>query len=100
MLSFGSTKSHKSSGSQPKIDLRETSAEKERGRLQGKNDPTLAVNEEEPCKKFPGLLRGPSAEKAESADGDPAAVANNHTNNLQSLRDTQYRDANGNLIGT
>jgi hypothetical protein len=38
--------SHKSSGSK---DLTETSAEKEAKRLHSKADPTLAINEAEPC---------------------------------------------------
>ena len=52
LTSFGSTrsrKSHKSSGSIEKVDLKESSAEKARGRIKSKADPTLAVNEEEPC---------------------------------------------------
>lgn len=48
MLSFTSNKSHKSSGSQGKIDLKETHAEKERGRLKSKADPTLAMSEDQP----------------------------------------------------
>lgn len=45
-FSFHSQKSHKSSGSK---DLVETSAEKDAKRLHSKADPSLAINEAEPC---------------------------------------------------
>jgi hypothetical protein len=49
-LSFRSDKSHKSTGSGThKIDLHETPAEKEAKRLHSKADPTLAMQEAEPC---------------------------------------------------
>lgn len=45
-----SFRSDKSQGSgNHKIDLHETSAEKEAKRLHSKADPTLAMNEAEPC---------------------------------------------------
>ncbi|KAI9886798.1 MAG: hypothetical protein M1823_001368 [Watsoniomyces obsoletus] len=74
MLSFSSSKSHKSSGSQGKIDLKETHAEKERGRLKSKADPTLAMSEEEPTMVAAGATT------------------------RESLRAVQHRDLNGNLI--
>ncbi|KAI0382095.1 hypothetical protein F5Y04DRAFT_57898 [Hypomontagnella monticulosa] len=49
-FSFRSEKSHKSANSHShKIDLHETSAEKEARRLHGKTDPTLALTESEPA---------------------------------------------------
>lgn len=48
-FSFQSNKSHKSSGSHPKIDLHETPEEKEAKRLHSKADPTVAMSEAEPC---------------------------------------------------
>ena len=45
-FSFRSDKSHGSN----KIDLHETSAEKEAKRLHSKADPSVAMNEAEPCK--------------------------------------------------
>ena len=47
-FSFRSDKSHDSKDQ--KLDLRETSAEKDAKRLHTKADPTLAMNEAEPCK--------------------------------------------------
>ncbi|KAK1536141.1 hypothetical protein CPAR01_09683 [Colletotrichum paranaense] len=47
-FSFQSNKSHKSSGSHPKIDLHETPEEKEAKRLHSKADPTVAMSEAEP----------------------------------------------------
>ncbi|KAI9749580.1 MAG: hypothetical protein M1815_002408 [Lichina confinis] len=78
LTSFGSTrsrKSHKNSGSIEKIDLKESSAEKARGRIKSKADPTLAVNEEE-----------------------PAALAAKQQSNLPPLRSMQHKDQNGNVI--
>lgn len=78
ILSFGSNKSGKglkSSGSQRKVDLKETTAEKYRNRIHSKADPTLAMSEEE-----------------------PASVAVGQSSNLESLRSIQHRDQNGNLI--
>lgn len=59
-FSFRSDKS-RGSGSNHKIDLHETSAEKESKRLHSKADPTLAMQEAEPCEQTvqtPGLRRG------------------------------------------
>lgn len=49
-FSFRSDKSQ-GSGANHKIDLHETSAEKEAKRLHSKADPTLAMQEAEPCKQ-------------------------------------------------
>ena len=70
-FSFRSDKSHSSN----KIDLTETSAEKEAKRLHSKADPTLAMNEAE-----------------------PSEVAATHKSSLAPLRSIQHRDANGNPI--
>lgn len=51
-FSFRSHKSQESTGSAPKIDLRETSEEKQSQRLHTKADPLLAMSEAEPC-EFP-----------------------------------------------
>lgn len=54
MLSFTSKKSagsQRSVSSPRKIDLTETSAEKSKNRIKTKADPTLAMNEEQPCKQ-------------------------------------------------
>ncbi len=52
-FSFRSDKSQKSAGSQPNkggiVDGNETHAEKESRRLHSKADPTMAMNEAEPC---------------------------------------------------
>ncbi|RYO75138.1 hypothetical protein DL766_006655 [Monosporascus sp. MC13-8B] len=73
-----SQKSHKSagSGSHHKIDIRETSAEKESNRLHSKADPTLAISEAE-----------------------PSAVAQMSGDNIvKPLSAIQHRDINGNPI--
>jgi hypothetical protein len=49
-FSFNSAKS-RGSGSNHKIDLHETSAEKNAKRLHSKADPTLAMQEAEPCEQ-------------------------------------------------
>src|SRR4051812_30521587 len=49
-FSFRSDKS-RGSGSQHKVDLHETSAEKEAKRLHSKADPTFAMQEAEPCEQ-------------------------------------------------
>ncbi|KAK4147695.1 uncharacterized protein C8A04DRAFT_24242 [Dichotomopilus funicola] len=72
-FSFRSDKSH-GSGSQ-KIDLHETSAEKEAKRLHSKADPTLAMQEAE-----------------------PSEVAAYVKSSLASLRSIQHKDAFGNPI--
>ncbi|KAK3942708.1 meiotically up-regulated gene 9 protein [Diplogelasinospora grovesii] len=71
-FSFRSDKSH---GSGNKIDLRETSAEKESKRLHSKADPTLAMNEAE-----------------------PSEIAANLKSSLAPLRNIQHKDAFGNPI--
>ncbi|KAK1752369.1 meiotically up-regulated gene 9 protein [Echria macrotheca] len=71
-ISFRSDKSH---GSNHKIDLHETSAEKEAKRLHSKADPTLAMNEAE-----------------------PAEVAAQVKSSLAPLRSIQHKDAFGNPI--
>jgi hypothetical protein len=75
-LSFRSDKSGKSGGStHPKVDMHETSTEKEANRLHSKADPTLAMNEAE-----------------------PSTVQANVKNQLGSLRDMQHKDPYGNPI--
>ncbi|KAI2615645.1 hypothetical protein GGR54DRAFT_262125 [Hypoxylon sp. NC1633] len=77
-FSFRSDKSQKSANSHPyKVDLHETSAEKESRRPHGKADPTLALTESEP------------AMDAQSKGGVNGAV---------SLRSFQHKDPNGNVI--
>lgn len=50
VLSFGgsSHKSHKSSGSVPKVDLLESPREKMARRITGKADPSVAIREDQP----------------------------------------------------
>ncbi|KAI9830766.1 MAG: hypothetical protein M1826_004399 [Phylliscum demangeonii] len=77
-LSFSSNKSAKSLASSPsvrKADLRETTAEKSRNRLQSKADPSLAIHEVE-----------------------PSIAATTQKSNLESLRAIQHRDTKGNII--
>lgn len=73
-FSFRSDKSH-GSGNHHKIDLHETSAEKEAKRLHSKADPTLAMQEAE-----------------------PSEVAATGKSSLAPLRSIQHRDALGNPI--
>ncbi|KAI0175758.1 hypothetical protein GGR52DRAFT_570746 [Hypoxylon sp. FL1284] len=75
-FSFRSEKSHKSANSHNKIDLHETSAEKDARRLHGKTDPTLALTESEP------------AMEAQAKGGINAAP----------LRTLQHKDVYGNPI--
>jgi Uncharacterised protein (DUF2406) len=49
VLSYESKKSRRSSTSGPKLELTETSKEKEKNRLHTKADPSLAINEAQPC---------------------------------------------------
>lgn len=76
-LSFRSDKSHGSSNNHKieKLNLTETSAEKEAKRLHSKADPTLAMQEAE-----------------------PAEVAANVKSSLAPLRNTQHKDVYGNPI--
>ncbi|KAI9745130.1 MAG: hypothetical protein M1818_001408 [Claussenomyces sp. TS43310] len=74
-FSFHSDKSHKSSGSQGKIDLHESHMEKESKRLRSKADPLLAMSEAE-----------------------PSAIATMQAQQLSPIRAIQHRDANGNPI--
>jgi len=75
-FSFRSDKSHKSHGSNVnKIDLHETSLEKEAKRLHTKADPTMAISEAE-----------------------PAEVAASGTSSLAPLRNIQHKDVYGNPI--
>lgn len=50
VLSFGSSshKSHKSSGSVPKVDMVESPREKMARRITGKADPSVAIREDQP----------------------------------------------------
>lgn len=50
MLSFGSSRTHKSSGSIGKMDLTESPKEKNARKLTSKTDPSRALNEAQPCK--------------------------------------------------
>lgn len=74
-FSFRSDKSQRSAASHNKIDLTETSAEKEAKRLHSKADPSLAMNEAE-----------------------PAAVQAYGKTSLAPLRGIQHKDAFGNPI--
>ncbi|KAI1335905.1 hypothetical protein F5Y15DRAFT_220093 [Xylariaceae sp. FL0016] len=76
-FSFRSDKSQKSANSHPhqKLDLFETSAEKEAKRLHSKADPRMALNELEPSME------------AQSANAD-----------VMSLRSIQHKDTSGNPI--
>lgn len=73
-FSFRSDKS-RGSGSNHKVDLHETSAEKEAKRLHSKADPTFAMQEAE-----------------------PSVVATNVKSSLASLRSIQHKDVFGNPI--
>ncbi|KAK0617919.1 hypothetical protein B0T17DRAFT_495399 [Bombardia bombarda] len=73
-ISFRSDKSHGSNGNN-KLDLHETSKEKEAKRIHSKADPTLAMNEAE-----------------------PSAVAATVKSSLASIRAMQHRDSFGNPI--
>lgn len=55
-FSFRSEKSHKSSDSAAKVVWSETHQEKESKRLHSKADPSLAMNEAEPCRSAPRHL--------------------------------------------
>ncbi|KAJ3579587.1 hypothetical protein NPX13_g979 [Xylaria arbuscula] len=75
-FSFRSDKSQKSANAQAhKVNLTETSAEKEAHRLHGKADPRMALNEREP------------AMEAQTVSSDRPA-----------LRSIQHKDVQGNLI--
>ncbi|GJC80196.1 uncharacterized protein ColLi_03034 [Colletotrichum liriopes] len=74
-FSFQSNKSHKSSGSHPKIDLHESHQEKEAKRLHSKADPTVAMSEAE-----------------------PSAVQAMTKTSLAPLRAIQHKDTTGNPI--
>jgi len=74
MMSFHSHRSTKSDGSGPKIDLTETSAEKASRRIHTKADPSLAITELQ-----------------------PSTIAMQKAT-LESLRNMQHRDAQGNVI--
>ncbi|KAF9879794.1 hypothetical protein CkaCkLH20_02605 [Colletotrichum karsti] len=74
-FSFQSNKSHKSSGSTGKIDLHETTEEKEARRLHTKADPTVAMSEAE-----------------------PSAVQAMTKSSLAPLRSIQHKDGLGNPI--
>ena len=50
LLSFGSVRSRKSSGSGTKIDLTETPKDKSSRRMTTKADPSMAINEAQPGK--------------------------------------------------
>lgn len=74
-FSFRSNHSHKSSGSNHKIDLHETHEEKNSKRLHTKADPSLAMTEAE-----------------------PSAVASDVRSSLAPIRAIQHRDSAGNPI--
>ncbi|MCJ1380335.1 hypothetical protein MMC17_003438 [Xylographa soralifera] len=74
MLSFGSVRSHRSTGSGGKIDLTETAKEKAGRRMTSKADPTKAMNEAQPA--------------AQAQEGST----------LESIRNMQHKDASGNII--
>lgn len=107
MLSFRSNKSamsHRSNNSLSKQDLKETSADKEKGRLKSKADPTMAINEAEPCMSSRTVIHSflippPLPCTRRNANVWKASVASNHLTNLGSLRTIQHRDHQGNLIG-
>ncbi|TVY28084.1 Uncharacterized protein LHYA1_G002606 [Lachnellula hyalina] len=67
--------SHKSSGSNNKIDLHETHQEKDSKRIHSKADPSMAL-----------------------AEAEPSAVANSVQTSLLPIRSIQHRDAQGNPI--
>ncbi|KAI9802426.1 MAG: hypothetical protein M1825_002810 [Sarcosagium campestre] len=79
MLSFGSSKSDKThkakTFSQGKVDLRETKEEKQRRKMKSKADPTVALDERE-----------------------PAAVAADKVSSMESIRNIQHKDHQGNPI--
>ncbi len=93
-FSFRSDKSQGSSGNH-KIDLHETSAEKEAKRLHSKADPTLAMQEAEPCKQR--AFRIPLWIVAKFSTAEVAATVKS---SMAPLRSIQHRDSLGNPIGT
>lgn len=113
--SIQSQKTHRSSGS--KNDFHETHEEKEAKRLHSKADPTLAMNEAEPCKPKPNMLVRPKCSTPEQCwsvhipqlyllklTADllfvPAMVAAMKSElNQISLRAIQHKDSWGNPIG-
>ena len=58
MLSFGSVRSHRSTGSGGKIDLTETAKEKAGRRMTSKADPTKAMNEAQPGEEEENICGG------------------------------------------
>lgn len=104
-FSFRSDKSHKSSGSK---DVHETHNEKESRRLHSKADPSLAMNEAEPCtstflrsRPLNVLSLAPSRkERSTSLTLVIAAVAAMLSHSSAApLRSMQHKDAFGNPIG-
>lgn len=94
-FSFRSDKS-RGSGSNHKVDLHETSAEKEAKRLHSKADPTFAMQEAEPCKRPCLNLPDP----APLLTYITAAVAATVKSSLAPLRSIQHKDVFGNPIRT
>lgn len=92
-FSFRSDRSHKSSGSVTKIDLTETHQEKQSRRLTSKADPTLAMNEAEPCTSH-------DLTAIRVTYTETAAIAINQSSMLAPLRAIQHLDAVGNPIGS
>ncbi|KAI0398673.1 hypothetical protein F4802DRAFT_611440 [Xylaria palmicola] len=75
-FSFRSDKSHKSAnGPTHKVDLTETSAEKEAKRLHSKADPRMALNEREPAMEAQTLSERPALRAIQHRDplGNPIA---------------------------
>jgi hypothetical protein len=106
-FSFRSDKSHKSHKSVPsagayKVTGQETSAEKESNRLHGKADPSLAMQELEPCEwelHFSPVLMG--LLYVYLLTFLPAAVAQSSANFSEyvPLRSLQHKDSSGSPIG-
>jgi hypothetical protein len=74
--------------------LHETSAEKEARRLHSKADPTLAMQEAEPCEQ--PALEFDSVRLLTTLAAEVAATVKS---SLASLRNIQHKDAFGNPIG-
>jgi hypothetical protein len=94
-FSFHSDKSHKSSGSKPKIDYKETHKEKEAHRIHTHADPNAAISAMQPCEFHVSR----SLDIVPVLMNENAATDALESSNMQSLRAIQHKDRFGNPIG-
>ena len=97
MLSFGSVRSHRSTGSGGKIDLTETAKEKAGRKMTSKADPTKAISEAQPGKEDQISQSDPLLLPIDTNVLVIATQAQEGST-LESIRNMQHRDANGNII--